>query len=131
MIAARRRKRSPVKSWRPWERWPMGAHDFNNFLSGVLTQAELALSELAAASLPEEELKAICSVAMSGSEIVRQLMIYTGQEREAPGLVSVTRTVEEMAEILSFRSRNALFCALNLTRIFPPSRPAAHRSGKS
>ena len=76
------------------------AHDFNNLLGGVLTQAELALSELAAGSHPEEELKAICSVAMSGSEIVRQLMIYTGQEREAPGLVDVARTVEEMAEIL-------------------------------
>ena len=76
------------------------AHDFNNLLGGVLAQAELALSELAAGSRPEEELKAICSVAMSGSEIVRQLMIYTGQEREAPGLVDVARTVEEMAEIL-------------------------------
>jgi PAS domain S-box-containing protein len=76
------------------------AHDFNNLLGSVLTQAELALSELAAGSHPEEELKAICSVAMSGSEIVRQLMTYTGQEREAPGLVDVARTVEEMAEIL-------------------------------
>jgi signal transduction histidine kinase/CheY-like chemotaxis protein len=76
------------------------AHDFNNLLGSVLTQAELALSELAAGSHPEEELRAICSVAMIGSEIVRQLMVYTGQEREAPGLVNVARTVEEMAEIL-------------------------------
>jgi CheY-like chemotaxis protein len=37
---------------------------------------------------------------MSGSEIVRQLMTYTGQERAAPGLVDVARTVEEVAEIL-------------------------------
>jgi nitrogen-specific signal transduction histidine kinase len=78
------------------------ADDFNNLLAGVLTQAELALSELAAGSRPEEELKTICSVAMSGSEIVRQLMIYTGQEHEAPVLVNVARTVEEMAEILRF-----------------------------
>jgi PAS domain S-box-containing protein len=84
------------------------AHDFNNLLGGVLTQAELALSELAAGSRPEEELNAICSVAMSGSEIVRQLMIYTGQEREAPGLVNVARTVEEMADLLKFSiSKNA------------------------
>jgi len=76
------------------------AHDFNNLLGGVLAQAELALSELAAGSRPEEELKAICSVAMNGSEIVRQLMIYTGQEREAPALINVARTVEEMIEIL-------------------------------
>jgi two-component system cell cycle sensor histidine kinase/response regulator CckA len=78
------------------------AHDFNNLLGGVRAQAELALSELAAGSRPEEELKAICSVAMRGSEIVRQLMIYTGQEREAPGLVNVAETVEEMADLLKF-----------------------------
>jgi PAS domain S-box-containing protein len=78
------------------------AHDFNNLLGAVLAQAELALSGLATGSRPEEELKSICSVAISGSEIVRQLMIYTGQEREAPGLVDVARTVEEMAEILKF-----------------------------
>jgi PAS domain S-box-containing protein len=78
------------------------AHDFNNLLGGVLAQAELALSELPDGSPPEKELKVICSIAMNGSEIVRQLMIYTGQEREAPGLLDVARTVEEMAEILKF-----------------------------
>jgi PAS domain S-box-containing protein len=78
------------------------AHDFNNLLGGVLAQAELALSQLAAGARPEEELKAICSVAMNGSEIVRQLMIYSGQEHEAPGLVNVAQTVEGMAEILKF-----------------------------
>jgi PAS domain S-box-containing protein len=78
------------------------AHDFNNLLGGVLAQAELALSELAAGSAPEEQLQAIRSVAMSGSEIVRQLMIYTGQERGVPELVNVTRTIEEMAELLKF-----------------------------
>jgi PAS domain S-box-containing protein len=78
------------------------AHDFNNLLGGVLTQAELALSELATGSRPEEELKTICSVAIRGSEIVRQLMIYTGQERDDRGMVDVSRTVEEMAELLRF-----------------------------
>jgi PAS domain S-box-containing protein len=76
------------------------AHDFNNLLGGVMAQAELALSELAAGARPEQELKAICSVAMKGSEIVRQLMIYSGQERESPGLANIARTVEEMAEVL-------------------------------
>jgi PAS domain S-box-containing protein len=51
------------------------AHDFNNLLGGVLAQAELGLAELAAGSRPEEELKAISSVAIRGSEIVRQLMM--------------------------------------------------------
>jgi two-component system cell cycle sensor histidine kinase/response regulator CckA len=56
------------------------AHDFNNLLGGVLAQAEVALSELAAGVSPEEELRAIRDVAIRGSEIVRELMIYAGKE---------------------------------------------------
>ncbi|HTP34006.1 MAG TPA: PAS domain-containing protein [Candidatus Acidoferrales bacterium] len=76
------------------------AHDFNNLLGGVLSQAELATSELAGGFRPVEALNAICAVARNGSEIVRQLMIFTGQEREVPGLANVSRTVEEMSELL-------------------------------
>jgi PAS domain S-box-containing protein len=98
------------------------AHDFNNLLGGVLAQAELALSELAEGSRPEEELKAICSIAMSGSEIVRQLMIYSGQEREAPGLVNVARTVEEMAEILKFSISKRATLHTDVDKDLPPLR---------
>jgi PAS domain S-box-containing protein len=98
------------------------AHDFNNLLGGVLAQAELALSELAAGSRPEEELKAICSVAMSGSEIVRQLMIYTGKECEAPGLVEVARTVEEMVEILKFSISKRAALQIDLDKDLPAIR---------
>jgi len=52
------------------------AHDFNNLLGGVLAQAELALGELEAGSRRVEELKAIRGVALRGSEIIRELMIY-------------------------------------------------------
>jgi len=96
------------------------AHDFNNLLGGVMAQSELALSELSAGSRPEEELKAICSIAMKGSEIVRQLMIYTGQEREAPGLVNVARTVEEMTEILRFWISKRAALHTDLDRDLPP-----------
>jgi two-component system, cell cycle sensor histidine kinase and response regulator CckA len=76
------------------------AHDFNNLLGGVLSQAELALEELAAGLLPEEELKRIRAVAIRGSEIVRQLMIYAGKETEVVELVDVSRITEEMLELL-------------------------------
>jgi PAS domain S-box-containing protein len=98
------------------------AHDFNNLLGSVLAQAQLALSELAAGSRPEEELKAICSVAISGSEIVRQLMIFTGQEREAPGLVNVGQTVEEMAEILKLSISKRATLHTNLDKNLPSLR---------
>jgi PAS domain S-box-containing protein len=76
------------------------AHDFNNLLGGVLGQAELALSELETGSAPIEELKAIREVALRGSEVVRQLMIYAGRESETIGLIDLSRTVAEMVELL-------------------------------
>jgi two-component system, cell cycle sensor histidine kinase and response regulator CckA len=101
------------------------AHDFNNLLGGVLAQAELALSELAAGSSPEEELKTICSAAASGSEIVRQLMIYSGQDREAPGLVDVARTVEQMAELLKVSISKHATLHVDLDKNLPPVRGSA------
>ncbi len=76
------------------------AHDFNNLLGGVLAQAELALAESDSGSYPQEELTAIRDVAIRGSEIVRQLMIYAGKEREVLGLVDVSRIVVEMLGLL-------------------------------
>jgi len=76
------------------------AHDFNNLLGGVLAQTELALSELSAGINPEQELKAILDVAIRGSEIVRELMIYAGKESAVVGLVDVSRIVKEMLELL-------------------------------
>jgi PAS domain S-box-containing protein len=76
------------------------AHDFNNLLGAMVAQAELALAELAAGSSPEGELGAIRDVAMRGSEIVRELMIYAGKEAEVRGLVDVSQVVEQMLELL-------------------------------
>jgi CheY-like chemotaxis protein len=76
------------------------AHDFNNLLGGVLGQAELALAECTAGLYPENELKVIRNVAIRGSEIVRQLMVYAGKECETDGLVDASWTVQEMLELL-------------------------------
>jgi len=77
------------------------AHDFNNLLGGVLAQAELGLAESDSGSYPQKELTAIRDVAIRGSEIVRQLMMYAGKEREVLGLVDVSGIVAEMLELLS------------------------------
>lgn len=76
------------------------AHDFNNLLGAVLAQTELAVSELAAGSDPNEELTAIRDVAIRGSEIVRQLMIYAGKEDDVLEPVDVSRAVEGMWGLL-------------------------------
>ena len=76
------------------------AHDFNNLLGGILSQTELALAELAEGASPEAELKNIHAVALRGAEIVRQLMVYAGQESDTLELVDVSRLVEETVELL-------------------------------
>lgn len=76
------------------------AHDFNNILGGVLANSELALAELAGGANPADELERIRHAAVRGSEIVRQLMIYAGEESEVVELVSVSGMVEDMLELL-------------------------------
>jgi PAS domain S-box-containing protein len=76
------------------------AHDFNNLLGAILAQAEVGLSETAAGLSPEGELESIRKVAIRGSEIVRQLMIYSGTESDALEPVDVSAIVEEMLGLL-------------------------------
>ena len=76
------------------------AHDFNNLLGGTLAFSELAQAKLAQGTAPFDELRKIGEVAMRGSEIVRQLMIYAGNENGALEPVDVTSLVTEMLELL-------------------------------
>jgi PAS domain S-box-containing protein len=76
------------------------AHDFNNLLGSVLAQADLAVSEIAAGSSPVDHLQRIRSVAMRGAEVVRELMIYAGQENGGAGLVDLSQVVADMLELL-------------------------------
>jgi two-component system, cell cycle sensor histidine kinase and response regulator CckA len=101
------------------------AHDFNNLLGAVVAQAELALDDLGAGLRPEEELRAIRDIAVRGSEIVRQLMIYAGEEKEALGPVDISKAVEVMIELLRVSiSKNATLDT-DLGKGLPPVRANA------
>jgi PAS domain S-box-containing protein len=76
------------------------AHDFNNLLGAIQAQAELASDVLDSGSSCTDELKAIGEVAVRGSEIVRQLLIYAGKENPIVGLIDLSKTVEEMLSLL-------------------------------
>ena len=76
------------------------AHDFNNLLGAVLAQTELAMAELGPGSDANEELNSIRDVAIRGSEIVRQLMIYAGKESDVLEPVDVSRAVQGMLGLL-------------------------------
>jgi signal transduction histidine kinase len=76
------------------------AHDFNNVLGGVVAQAELGLAGLEDGSGVQEQFEAIRGIAMRGSEIVRELMIYAGTESQTLATVNVSKVVEEMMGLL-------------------------------
>ena len=98
------------------------AHDFNNLLGGVLAQAELALGELDTGSPAKEELRTIREVALRGSEIVRQLMTYTGQETAAAELVDLSQVVREMLDLLKISVSKHAVLETDLGRDLPPVR---------
>ena len=77
------------------------AHDFNNLLGAVSAQAELAMAQMETGSHPTQELKHIRDITIRGAEIVRQLMIYAGQESDVLEPVDLTKTVEEMLPLLT------------------------------
>jgi PAS domain S-box-containing protein len=76
------------------------AHDFNNLLGSIHAQAELAELERTQNSFPEQPLHTIKMVAQRGSEIVRQLMIYAGNEKSKFERLDLSAIVEEMLELL-------------------------------
>jgi PAS domain S-box-containing protein len=96
------------------------AHDFNNLLGSVMVQAEVGLRELTAGSNPEEELKMILNVAMRGSEIVRELMVYAGKESATVELVDVSRTIQEMLELLKVSVSKHAVLEADLGKNLPP-----------
>ena len=95
------------------------AHDFNNILGAVLFKADLALDDLAAGNSPEQELKGIREAAIRGSEIVRQLMVYSGKETEVPELVDVSTVVDEMLNLLRISISKRAVLAIDLGKDLP------------
>jgi PAS domain S-box-containing protein len=76
------------------------AHDFNNLLGSILAQAELALTNVAAGASTGAEIEQIKAVALRASEIVRELMIYAGQEAANLEPLDVSHLVDEMIQLL-------------------------------
>jgi PAS domain S-box-containing protein len=97
------------------------AHDFNNVLGGINAQAELIEFELPATSELKQEIQRIKTAAMRGSEIVRGLMVYAGQDQShCAEAVDVSRLVEEMLGLLKVSISKHAVLRTNLAQDLPP-----------
>ena len=96
------------------------AHDFNNLLGGILAEAELVEEDLPAGTSVGEEIERIKAVAIHGAEIVRELMIYAGQDQTSlieP--VDLSLLVEKMLELLKVSISKQVVLKINLDRNLP------------
>jgi two-component system cell cycle sensor histidine kinase/response regulator CckA len=101
------------------------AHDFNNLLGGILAQAELAETELAVGSPPGQELQAIKTVAIRAGEMVRELMVYSGQDEARLEPLDLARLVEEMLELVKISISKHATLIVDLPKNLPPIRANA------
>ncbi|MGA7238641.1 MAG: PAS domain S-box protein [Bryobacteraceae bacterium] len=77
------------------------AHDFNNLLGAISALAEVMEEDLDTDSASCEGIQKIKAAAIRGSEIVRELMVYAGQDQShSVESVDVSALVEEMLELL-------------------------------
>ncbi len=96
------------------------AHDFNNLLGSIIANSELLLSELPAGSPACEGVESIKNVADRAAGIVRQMMVYAGQEDTVFEPLDLARLVSEMLKLLKVSiSKRAL-----LTVDLPENLPA-------
>ena len=86
----------------------------------MLAQAELALQESGAGLYPYQQLTVIRNVAIRGSEIVRQLMIYAGKDREAPALLDISQIVLDTFELLKVSVSKRVMVVTDLGSGLPP-----------
>ena len=101
------------------------AHDFNNLLGAIEAQAELGLAESVTGVSCNDELKSIRDAAIRGAEIVRQLMIYAGKEKEVGGPVDLSKIVEEMLPLLKVTVSKRAAMNSELGQGLPPARATA------
>jgi two-component system, cell cycle sensor histidine kinase and response regulator CckA len=76
------------------------AHDFNNLLGSIVAEADLLFLELETNVSALEIVKNINGLAVRAAEIVRQLMIYAGQEGVVLEQVDLASLVREMLQLL-------------------------------
>jgi PAS domain S-box-containing protein len=95
------------------------AHDFNNLLGSIHANAELAEEAAADGEFPREEIRTIKAVSMRASEIVRQLLIYTGSERSQVEQVDLSQLVGETLDLIHISVSKSAIVKVHLGEQLP------------
>lgn len=101
------------------------AHDFNNLLGSIVAQAELAENVMAGGSPPGQEIHLIKDIAIRACEMVRELMVYSGQDLASLESVDLSALVGEMLELLKISISKNVTLTVDLPKNLPMIRANA------
>ena len=76
------------------------AHDFNNMLSVILGNAEMALDQAGSNQRLQDNIREIQKAAQRSANVVRQLLAFARKQTIAPRVLDLNETVEEMLKML-------------------------------
>ena len=77
------------------------AHDFNNYLTVVLANLELASTELPATSPAHADIREAVRATRGAAELTQQLLAFGRKQILKPEIVDLRATVEELSPVLS------------------------------
>ena len=95
------------------------AHDLNNFISGILGNADLALLTMGPDSQSMEHIHQIITIARHVSELAGYLLAYSGKGRFAAQSLDVNRLVQEMTDLLKISISKQLSLVFHLAPSIP------------
>lgn len=94
------------------------AHDFNNFLTGILGEAELA--HMALADQPDKVkngLENIITLSVRAAELTQQLLTYAGEQKKINQPLRLDHVVEEVTKMLGSVISNRAVVNLQLNEV--------------
>jgi PAS domain S-box-containing protein len=95
------------------------AHDFNNLLGGIHANAEIAEASEGDIPFPADEIQNIKAISIRASGIVRQLMIYAGNEGSNVEPLDLSRLVREMLDLIKISVSKCAVLKTDLQKDLP------------
>lgn len=90
------------------------AHNFNNLLTGVLGNLDLALSHLPAESPASKSIRAAAKAASRAAELSTLMLTYVGQGKVNMQTINMVKIIEEMTAILEMAMSKKVVLKFNL-----------------
>ncbi len=95
------------------------AHDFNNLLTGILGNADLALTEIPEESPASQSIKLVKDAALRSADLAKQMLAYSGKGKFIVQPVNINRVIEQMIELLNISVSKKVTLKLNLAENVP------------